>query len=128
MPINISVYSNANSSTRSITFDFMGDKLAASDSTFYSSNAACSDYYLKITTGAYQNNGLSYPNNSYPVKIVRSLSELALNGVKQSQSNTAASYSTVKDLVIDYTFDYIIGHTQNQYLSGCSKQAPMKFN
>jgi len=54
------------------------------------------------------------------------LSDLALGGVKQSSSNTANAYADVSSMVIDYTYDFIYGHTANQYSSGVAEQKPMQ--
>jgi len=126
MSINISVYSNANSSSRAIVFDFVGDILAPDD---VAANAACQSFYFKISASAVQDN-----NAAYPVKIVRSLSDLALFKPgditvprKQSATNSAAAYASVKTMIIDYVYDYINGHTADQFSSGCTVQHPMKF-
>jgi len=126
MAINVSIYSNANSSSRSLTFDFVGDILAPDD---IPANASCNAFYFKITASGTQDN-----NAAFPVKIVRSLSDLALfkNGDatvtrKQRVVNTANAYSDIKSMVVDYTYDLINGHTTDLYGSECTYQAPMKF-
>lgn len=118
----ISIYSNANNSTRTVSFEFVGDLLAASDSVYYPSNAASFEYYFKITAGATQDNNLSFQP-----KIVRKLSDLALNRQKQSQSNVGTAYGDIKTMIVDYTYDFVNGHTNNQFSSGCTEQRPMKF-
>jgi len=120
--MDITIYSNANSATRSITFDFVSDVLAANDAGPYDSNAACYSQYIKITSYGTQDNG-----NAYVTKVVRSLSDLALNKQKQSSDNTANAYADVKSMIVDYTYDFIHGHIANQYSSGCTEQRPMKF-
>lgn len=122
MSINMQIYSNANSASKSITFDFVGDVLAASTAGPSPTNAACSSYYFKVTTGARQDN-----NNAYPAKIIRSLSELVLNGNKQRIVNTANAYTDIRSMVVDYVYDYINGHTADLYSSGVSEQRPMRF-
>ena len=121
MAVNISIYSNANTSTRSVTVDFVGDVLAE-DTANAASWTADYEYYFKLTTGAQQDN-----NQSYPAKIVRALSDLALNGQKQSASNVGTDYADVHSMIVDYTYDYIYGHTADQYASGVTEQRPMKF-
>ncbi len=124
---SISVYSNANNSTRAINFDFVGDVLAARDSVYSNTSASCFEYYFKVTTGATQDNNLSFP-----IVVVKTLDDLALNprsaSQKQSQTNTANSYGSIKEFIIDYTYDFINGHTSNQFGSGCTLQEPMKFS
>ena len=123
MAINVQIYSNTNTSSQSVTFDFVGDVLAANYEVPYSpTNVASVEYYFKVSTGARQDD-----NATYPVKIIRSLSELVLRGNKQRITNTANAYADIRSAVIDYTFDYIKGHTADLYSSGVSAQRPMKF-
>lgn len=121
MSINIPIYSNSNSSSRSVAFDFVGDILVADDAP---GNASGVDYYFKISAVGTQDN-----NAAFPIKIVRSLSSLALNKKNQSALNSGSTspYSNIKSMVIDYTWDYINGHAANAYGSGCTLQRPMKF-
>lgn len=119
MAININIYSNANSSSKSISFNFASDILAASDQP---ANAVSNSFYFKVTTGAKQDD-----NSSYPVKLVRSLSDLALNKQKQRINNTSNAYSSIKEMIVDYTYDYINGHSANLYGSECTEQKPMDF-
>ena len=123
MAINVSIYSNANASSKTITFDFVGDVLAASTETPFSpANASSIEYYFKVTTGALQDNSVAYS-----AKVVRSLTELVLNDQKQRITNTANAYSDIKSMIVDYTYDYINGHTTDLYSSGVLEQRPMKF-
>lgn len=121
MAISVSVYSNANSSSRTISFDFVGDILAPDD---FPANAACQSFYFKVTASGTQDN-----NVAFPVKIVRSLSELVLNKVNQSALNSGSTnaYTDIRSMIIDYAYDYINGHAANVYGSGCTLQRPMKF-
>lgn len=123
MAINVNIYSNANASSKSVTFDFVGDVLAASqEDPFSPTNVASIEYYFKVTSGATQDN-----NARYSAKVIRGLEELVLKGQKQRKVNTANAYSDIKSMVIDYVYDYINGHTANLYGSGCTEQRPMKF-
>jgi hypothetical protein len=119
MSISVQVYSNANSSSKSITFDFVSDILAPTD---VAANTSSNAFYFKITAGGTQDN-----NVAFPVKIVRSLSELVLNKQKQRINNVATDYDTISEFITDYIYDYINGHTANLYSSGCTAQNPMKF-
>ena len=129
MAISIQIYSNANSSSKTVSFDFVGEILAANRPDFNPSpaNSASTEYFFKITTNARQDN-----NVAYPIKIVRSLSEFPLNPAsatqKQSVTDTNVAYSNVKSMVIDYVWDYIHGHAADKYSSGCIVQLPMKFS
>ena len=120
MAVNVSVYSNANGTSRTISFDFVGNVLAAN--TEIDANAAAVEYYFKITTSARQDNSVAFP-----AKIVRRLSELVLNGQKQAATNTAAAYTDIRSMIVDYTYDYIVGHAANKFSSGVSAQNPMQF-
>lgn len=124
MAVNLQIYSNANTSTKTIVFDFVGDVLAADyeDPSFSPTNTASMEYYFKITISAKQDD-----DSAYEAKVVRSLSELALNRAKQSQTDTAVAYADIKSMVIDYTYDLINGHTADQFSSGVTVQRPMKF-
>lgn len=130
MAINVNIYSNANNSTRTIVFDFVGEIMVPSD--LLGSPDHCNQYYFKISTSAKQDD-----NSSYPLKIVRSLdstpanvASLALNGQVQSMNPAAYTnaYPDIRSMIIDYVYDYVNGHTANQYSSGCTEQKPMKFN
>ena len=127
MAINVNIYSNVNNTTRTVTFDFAGEVMVPSDLLGYAN--PCNQYYFKITTSARQDN-----NVTYPLKIVRSLADvpanvasLALNGVKQSRTDTNAAYTNIRDMIEDYVWDFVNGHTADQFTSGCTLQRPMKF-
>ena len=131
--INIQIYGNANSVSRSITVDFFADILST-DFTPRTNASSCVDYYIKFTPSAQNTSGVTLP-----VKYARGLdatntASLVLNGVAQKGSNvcsgTACStnaYSNITEMVVDYVYDYIIGHTANECTSGCSLQLPMQF-
>ena len=127
MAINVNIYSNVNNTTRTVSFDFAGEVMVPSDLIGYAN--PCNQYYFKITTSARQDN-----NATYPLKIVRSLAatpanvaSLALNGVVQSRTNTSSAYTNIRDMIEDYVWDFVKGHTADQWLSGCTEQRPMKF-
>jgi hypothetical protein len=119
MAITIPIYSNVNALSRSITVDFVGDILAADSKANVSSTNKT--YYFKFTTGARDTDGIAFDP-----KLSLGLSDLALGGVKQSSSDTANAYADVSSMVIDYTYDFIYGHTANQYSSGVAEQKPMQ--
>lgn len=125
MAVNISIYSNTNTTSKSIAFDFVGDVLAA-NSEWNNANTSSVEYYFKITTGAQDS-----ASAAFPAKVVRSLDELALNGTaatrKQAATNTANAYSDIRSMIVDYTYDFITGHLANTFSSACTLQLPMKF-
>ena len=132
MAVGISIFSNANSTSKSISVDFVGNVLAAQQEIDPETraNTFTQEYYFKFTTGARDDT-----STALPVKINRRLSELTLleggnpNSTKrkQSASNTGASYADIKSMIVDNVYDYVYGHDVDQYLSGCTEQRPMKF-
>jgi hypothetical protein len=118
MAINIDIYSNSNISTRTVTVDFMADLLSDS------MTAASSEivFYFKFTTSARDTS-----NIVYPPKVVKGLSDLALARVKQSANDSANAYTSIAEMIQDYTYDFIYGHTADQFSSGVSAKPPMKF-
>lgn len=120
MAVNITAYSNSNASSRSIAISFEGDVLAGSNTGAITSDI---QYYFKFQTSA-----RDLDNNPFPAKVALDFSDLVLNKQKQSRTDTSNAYSNIKDMVVDYTYDFIYGHTQNQYGSGAAEQLPMKFS
>jgi hypothetical protein len=118
MAINLQVYSNAYNTTKTIAIDFVSDIATITDD---SSVDDTTRYFFKMTTSAKDTDELSYTP-----RVVTKLSDLALNKTKQSSSNVASDYSTIKDMILDYVYDYMNGHSSDQYLSGVSYKAPMK--
>lgn len=132
--INIQIYGNANSVSRTISVDFNAD-ISAFQSFAPATNASsCIDYYIKFTSSASDTNGVILP-----FKIVRGLdatntASLVLNGVAQRGANTCSdtycstnAYANITELVVDYVYDYIVGHTADECSSGCTLQLPMQF-
>ena len=127
MAITVNIYSNVNTSSKSISIDFVGDVLAANTEIIPLNNVASVEYYFKVTTGAVQDD-----DAVYPARVVRSLSELVLNPAeptkqKQRVVNTNAAYSDIKSMIVDYVYDHINGHGADLYSSGVTAQRPMKF-
>ena len=121
MALNLTIYSNANNVSKTITVDFLNGTIL--DSSYNPSNPSNQRYYLKLSTSSKDTSGASYP-----IVILEDLFTLALNGAKQSATNTAAPYTSINAAIIDYTYDMIHGHTLNQFSSGCAAKAPMKFS
>ena len=118
MAVNYEIYDETAERSRTITVEFLGNLLAQSSATFDSSF----DYYFRIRTGV-RDTG----DNAIPDKLLLTLDDLALNGVKQSRSDTAADYTSINDMVEDYLYDFVNGHAANKYSSGCTYRAPMSF-
>jgi hypothetical protein len=117
MAINVTVLNESSSGTGSISLDFVFDILASAEDFPISTE---NQFYFRLTTNSTQVGG-----GSIPVKVMQSLSDLALNSAKQSRADDASAYSSVTDMMEDYIFDFIHGHTDDQYSSGVSAQGAM---
>jgi hypothetical protein len=96
----------------------LGNILAESAGPFVSEVS----YYFRIKTSSRDTDGITFPE-----VLIMSLDELSLNGVKQRRTNTAVAYTDINDMIEDYLFDYVNGHTANLHSSGVSEKAPMQF-
>ncbi len=119
MAVNISIYSNANSASKTVSVDFIGDVLASSN---VKAITGTQDYFFKFTTGARTD-----INATLPTRVATKLSDLVLNGQKQRANNFANAYSDINTMVVDYTYDYIYGHAAGLYSTTVKKQDPMGF-
>ena len=119
MAINLSIYSNGNASSKAITVDFVSDVLASS------SNGVSDEvkYFFKFTTGARDQD-----NKSFGASVSESLSDLVLNKEKTYLNNSAAAYSDIKTMIVDYVYDMVVGHDANQNGANVDEKKPMKFN
>lgn len=120
MAISFQIYSNAYNKTKTVTVDFVSNIATLTDDPTIDGDVR---YFFKFTTSA-RDTG----NVAFKPRIVSNLSDLALNKTVQSASNVTAAYTNVSAMITDYLFDYIHGHTADQYSSGCIVQAPMKFS
>jgi len=119
MAVSLGIYSNGNTSTKTIQVDFVADFLA-------SSSNGVSDrtkYFFKFNTSARDSD-----NNPFGVKVSESLSDLVLNKEKRRMSNSGVLYGNVKSMIVDYVYDYIYGHDENQWDIVVREQKPMKFS
>lgn len=112
----INIYDTTAKTTKSVTVDFVMENTAPSYNTIQNV------FYFNFSSGAQGINNITLPR-----KIVTSLTDLVLNGAKQRRTDTAAAYTDIKDMVLDYAYDYINGHTADLYSSGCTAQSAMKF-
>ena len=82
MAINLGIYSNGNSSTKTIAVDFITDYLASS------SNGVSTQpkYFFKFTTSA-----RDADNVRYGARISESLNDLVLNKEKRRITNSAVA-------------------------------------
>jgi len=119
MAINLSVYSNGNASSKSISVDFVADILASS------SNGVSDQtkYFFKFTTSA-----RNTANQTFGAKVSESLNDLVLNGNNCASDGSSTPYADIKTMICDYTYDFIHGHEANAYGSYVTVQLPMKFS
>lgn len=118
MAIKISIFTAPDSNTQIINLDFVATQVAVEDDPTASPEYR---YFLKFTTTARDTDDLSYTP-----RIVETMSDLVLNKTKKSTSNDGTPYTGFNDLVLDYLWDYMQGHTANQYSSGVAYKAPLK--
>jgi len=118
MAITLRVLNEATNGSGSVVFDFVYDILASEDGYPISNE---NEFYFKVSTTTKQVG----TGANIPIKIIKKLDDLSLNGAKQSRSDTASAYSSVTDMVEDYLYDTIHGHTDGQYSSGVSAQGAM---
>ena len=117
MSINVQIYDETAAALKNIEIDFLAEVLSTS-----TVNTPTVQYFFKFTTGARDTSNLSYEP-----RIVRLMSDLALNKTKKSSVDSAVAYASIKAMVEDYVYDYIYGHTADQFTSGCTVKAPMKY-
>lgn len=124
MPININIYSNGNASSKTVTFDVQSSILASSYD--YPIGRTSLDHYIVAKTSA-----RTIDNARISNKTIVSLSDLALTGSSgnsHSMANTTTPYANLTSMIEDYLYDFIYGHSSDQYLTGVQEQKPMKFN
>ena len=88
MAITLSIYSNVYNTTKSIIVDFQTFPIATLPHDVVADLE--NRYFIKIT-----NTNRDTDNLTYSPVIIESLSDLALNGEKQSASDTANAYSDI---------------------------------
>lgn len=119
MSINIQIFNSTYNRTLTVSVDFLADLVAFPEG----SNINEIQYFFKISTTARDTS-----NKSFAPVYVRDLSDLALNKTKRSATNSGVAYEDVKTMITDYVYDFVNGHTANQFSSGCAAKAPMKFS
>lgn len=111
------IYDNVGGGTaKTITVNLNADFLVADNP-----NPTLTYYVIVSTTSKNVNNGNI--DNSY----IMSLGQFPLNGTHRSATNSTTPYTTVTELVNDYVYDMVNGHSANQYSSGCSARLGMQF-
>jgi len=123
MAISISIYSNGNTTSKTVTFDVQSSILASSYDLPVGRTAM--DHYIVAKSSARTSD-----NSLLPTQTIVSLADLALlgpSGNSHSRTTSTTAYSNVTALVEDYLWDYVYGHTANQSGTGVVVQLPMKF-
>lgn len=128
MAINISIYSNGNSTSKAVSVDFVSDVLASSNDASFTSTQR---HFFKFNTTAKDDN-----NVAYQVRITESPSDLALDRTRWASWDAANAagvavtdpYPDIKTMVFDYVYDWVNGRTTNQNGSGCTARPQMKFS
>lgn len=118
MAISVQIYDNTTGNSNYINLDLLADFLA--DSAGGNPNEL--QYFISMTTSSLDTSLLPYAP-----RYAKSLSTLALNGVKRSSVDSAVAYDNIKTMIDDYVYDYIYGHTADKYSSGCTLKAPISF-
>ena len=118
MAIQFQAYNNVTSRSATINVDVVAQLIAKDSGGGVSSFEM--DYYIVANTTNRDTN-----NDAIPGKYGDGLGDLALNGAKKSSSDSSVDYSSVKEMVYDYVYDIINGHSDDQFLSGVSVQAPI---
>ena len=122
MAITIQIKDETTNRTQSVSVDFVTDLLSQSVGT--PNNEL--QYFFIFSTGARDTD-----NKTFTSRVVLSLNDLALN--KQYRSAlvgglpSSTPYANIKEMITDYVYDYIHGHTEDQYGSGVTYKAPLKF-
>lgn len=114
MAINITIYKNSTGKTATVTVDFKTEIVTPGIA------GNCQESFFKFFTSAKDTDGLALP-----VKYAADFSDLVLNGAKQRKANTAADYASINAMVEDYVYDYVNGHDEDLYTSGCTEQLAM---
>lgn len=116
MSVNIDIYSNSSGNTVSVSVDFAAEVRSSS----FDGVSTQLEYFFKLTTGGQDTDGYGYSP-----RIVGDLTDLALNRQKQAATNTAVAYNNIKEMIVDYVYDYIYGHADDKFGSGVAYKAPL---
>jgi len=120
MSVREDIYNNVSGGTSYVTVDFTNSILTADPA-----NPSQIYYISFVPKGKNANNVI------LPTKAATGLSDLCLGGNVASASHSATytnvAYTSITDLVADYMYDYINGHTANQFNTGVTLQLPLNF-
>jgi len=117
MTTRLEIYSNADSETKTVTVDFTS---AVSAFTTDATSNPQNRFYFIFKCSARDSADLRYAD-----RIVEDQDDLVLNRTKRSISDSNTAYTTITDMVTDFVYDYINGHTADQFSSGVGAKASM---
>lgn len=128
MAINISIYSNGNSSSRTVAVDFLTEVLSSSNANSFSSTQ---QHFFKFSSTARDEDG-----DIFHVRLVENEDQLALNDQTWASANAASDagvavtdpYPSIKTMIYDYVYDWVNGRDSNQNGSGVTARAKMDFS
>ena len=120
MSVKEEIYNNVSGGSSYVTVDFANSILTQDPSD------ASQIYYISFTP---KSTAKTTSGASLPVKAATGLDDLVLagNGGSQSITNDSNAYSNITAMVADYMYDYINGHTSNQFSTGVTAQLPLDF-
>jgi hypothetical protein len=118
MAINYSIFDETAGISRNISVDFVGNILAASSGV----DAGSTSYYFTISTSS-----RTTGNQPIQPELALGFDDLSLNGVKQRRTDVATPYTSVDDMLQDYLYDLVNGHSDDLHSSGVSERLPINF-
>ena len=118
MAVSYNIYDESSNRSKTINVDFVGNILASSSGV----DAGSTSYYFTFSTSARTTSG-----EAISASLVLGLDELSLNGVKQRRTDVATAYTSVDDMIQDYLYDIVNGHSNDLHSSGVSERAPISF-
>ena len=123
MSVRENLYNNVSGGTSYVTISFTNSVLTQDPSD------PAQKYYISFVP---YTRARDTGNNVMPTKVATGLDDLALTGAnvaaaKQSSANISDDYTSINNLVADYLYDYINGHTADQFGTGVTTQLPLDF-
>jgi hypothetical protein len=116
MSISLNVQNITSGVSKRISMDFVHGYVMPGNGDL----GAKKKFYFSLSTS-----GRDSDNAALPSKLITGLDSLVLNGAKQKRDNSADPYASITEMINDYVYDYINGHTANENGSGVSEQKPM---
>ena len=122
MPVKEEIYNNISGGSSYVNVSFTNTILTQDPS------SATQIYYISFVP---KSSAKDTGGTTLPTKAATGLNDLCLGGnvasATQSSANVGSDYTSINNLVADYMYDYIDGHTANQFLTGVRAQLPLDF-